>query len=204
MNAEGRPTRIGVLGGTFDPIHMGHLAAAAAAIECAHLDRVIFVPALHPPHRSPTVAPAEDRLEMSRLAIAGDARFAVSDLELRRAGLSYTVDTLVELRRQHPEAELFLILGWDAASLFHTWHEPERVRELATVVVISRPGLQAPDAAVLEAAGLDPAHTVLCIRPTPAVSASEIRQAVKARQSIDGMVPADVERYIAARGLYRG
>jgi nicotinate-nucleotide adenylyltransferase len=193
-----------VLGGTFDPIHIGHLAAAEAAIECAGLDRVIFVPSRQPPHRSAAVASAEDRLEMTRLATSNSSGFAVSDLEVRRDGPSYTVDTLAELRRKRPDADLFLILGWDAARLFRSWHEPERVRELAAVVVTGRPGLRLPQPADLEAAGLPPDGTVLCLRPTPDVSASEVRRAVHAGTSIAGMVPAAVERYIAANGLYRG
>ena len=117
--------RTGILGGTFDPIHLGHLAAAHAAMDCADLDRVIFIPAAVPPHRPATAADASDRLEMTRLAIGGEKRFDVSDVEIRRAGVSYTVDTLRELHRLYPKDELFLILGWDAAKLFSTWRERE-------------------------------------------------------------------------------
>lgn len=196
--------RIGLLGGTFDPIHSGHLAAAEAAIACARLDRVIFVPAAQPPHRAPAVAPAQQRLEMSRLATAGDARFAVSDGELNRGGPSYTVDTLSEMRRLHPDDELFLILGWDAARLFHTWRRPDEVRALASIVVVGRPGSGAPREADLKPAGLDGEGVVLCLQPTPDISASEIRRAVEAGESIAGKVPAVVERYITAHRLYAG
>ncbi len=198
------PERLGVLGGTFDPIHAGHLAAASAAIDCAHLDRVIFVPAAQPPHRPVAVAPARDRLAMCRLATTGDARFAVSDLELDRTGPSYTVDTLLELRRLHPDAELFLILGWDAASLFHTWHRPEHVRAIASIVIVGRPGSKAPQPADLKSAGLDGKGIVRCVGDTPAVSASEIRRAVAAGESIAGLVPEAVERYITTHRLYAG
>jgi nicotinate-nucleotide adenylyltransferase len=204
VNAQRRPERIGVLGGTFDPIHTGHVAAAEAAVECAQLDRVLFVPAGNPPHRPAAIAPAADRLEMAMLAVAGNARYAVSDLELHREGPSYTLDTLLELQRAHPDAELFLILGWDAARLFRSWHEPEKVRDLGTVVVIGRPGLEAPGVADLRAVGMDPARTVLCLRATPAVSASEIRRVVGAGNSIEGIVPPAVDAYIAAHHLYRG
>ena len=196
--------RIGVLGGTFDPIHVGHIAAAEAAIGCARLDRVIFVPAAQPPHRGPAVAPAPQRLEMCRLAIEGDARFAVSDVELSRGGPSYTVDTLTELRRLHPSDELFLILGWDAARLFPTWHRPVEVRAQASVVVVGRPGSGAPGEGDLSAAGLAGEGVIVCLEPTPEVSASEIRRAVKAGESIAGKVPAVVERYINAHHLYAG
>ena len=193
-----------MLGGTFDPIHVGHLAAAEAAIRCAHLDRVIFVPAAQPPHRPPAVAAAPQRLEMCRLAIEGDGRFAVSDVELNRDGPSYTVDTLTELRKLHPGDELFLILGWDAARLFPTWNRPEEVRALASVVVVGRPGSGAPGAGGLKAAGLAGDRVITCVEPTPDVSASEIRRAVKAGESIGGKVPVVVERYITAHHLYAG
>jgi nicotinate-nucleotide adenylyltransferase len=197
-------TRIGLLGGTFDPFHFGHLAAADAAVDCAELDRVVFIPAAQPPHRPPAFASAEQRLEMCRLGIVGEPRFEVSDMELKREGPSYTVDTLRELQRQQPDDELFLILGWDAARLFSTWHEPEKVRELATVVVVARPGGAAPREADLQGVGLDKAKVVLCLTTTPNVSASEIRKAVAAREPITGKVSRAVERYIAEHRLYAG
>jgi nicotinate-nucleotide adenylyltransferase len=196
--------RIGLLGGTFDPIHNGHLAAAHAALECARLDQVLFVPAAQPPHRPPAVAGAEQRLEMCRLAIAGDARFAVSDVELTRAGPSYTVDTLAELHSLFPADELFLILGWDAARLFPTWRRPDAVRSLASIVVVARPGSRAPEKADLGPVGLEGDGVSICLEPTPDLSASEIRRAVGAGEPITGQVPPAVEQYIAAHGLYAG
>jgi nicotinate-nucleotide adenylyltransferase len=194
--------RIGVLGGTFDPIHIGHLAAANAAVECARLDRVIFIPTGQPPHRPPASASPEDRLAMTRLATTRDEQFVVSDVELRRQGASFTSDTLRELRALHRSSELFLILGWDAAKLFKSWHEPEKVRGLATIVVVARPGSESPRAADLEAAGLDPNSVSLCLDRTPDVSASGIRQDVKRGRSIAGKVPPAVEQYIADHHLY--
>jgi len=195
--------RIGVLGGTFDPIHLGHIAAARAALDCAQLDRVLFVPAGRPPHRREgTVAGAEQRLEMSRLAIAGESRFEVSDVETRRDGPSYTVDTLEELRRSHAGDDLFLILGWDAARLFATWRQPVQVRRLATIVVVTRPGSRQPDAAALSSAGLDPSTTILCARPTPDISASALRRAIANGDPIGERVPRPVAEYIANNGIY--
>jgi nicotinate-nucleotide adenylyltransferase len=194
--------RLGVLGGTFDPVHVGHLGAAGAAIECAHLDRVIFMPSGQPPHRPAAAATQEHRLEMTRLATSGDARYAVSDVELRRPGVSFTSDTLRQLVALHPGAELFLILGWDAARLFKTWHQPENVRELATIVVVARPGSASPRPADLEAAGLGGGGVILCLDRTPDVSASGIREDIKGGRSIEGRVPPAVERYIAAHHLY--
>jgi nicotinate-nucleotide adenylyltransferase len=194
--------RVGVLGGTFDPIHAGHLGAAEAAMECARLDQVLLVSASQPPHRPAAIAPAEHRLAMCRLAIEGDSRFAVSDAEVRRPGPSFTVDTLVELHRLEPQNELFLILGWDAAAMFRSWRRPEQVRELASIVVVARPGTASPSPAALASAGLDGPGVVLCLEHTPAVSGSEIRRDIAAGRSISGSVPPAVERYIAANHLY--
>lgn len=195
--------RLGILGGTFDPIHAGHLAAALAALDCAALDRVLFMPSARPPHRPGALADAGDRLAMCRLAVEGEPRFEVSDLEIQRGGASYTADTLDELHRSRPESDLILILGWDAARLFHTWHEPDRVSGLASIVVVTRPGTAEPSVADLRVAGLDETHTVLCAKPTPDISASRLRKAIAEGQSIAGQVPDGVARYIAERGLYR-
>ncbi len=191
-----------MLGGTFDPVHVGHLAAARAAIECARLDRVIFMASGQPPHRPAAAAAPEHRLEMTRLATFGDPRLAVSDLELRRPGVSFTSDTLRELHALYPQAELFLILGWDAARLFSTWHQPEKVRELATIVVVARPGSASPQPADLEAAGLSGDGVILCLGRTPDVSASGIREDIKNGRSVEGKVPPAVERYVATHHLY--
>jgi nicotinate-nucleotide adenylyltransferase len=194
--------RLGILGGTFDPIHVGHLAAAHAAIECAHLDRVMFIPTAQPPHRAAATAPAGDRLAMARLAVEGEPRFEVSDIEVARGGMSYTADTLSELHRVHPGDELFLILGWDAARLFKTWHEPERVNALASVVIVGRPRTQTPDLTEIGAAGLDPARIIKCFVDTPDVSASDLRKRLAVRESVAGKVPGAVERYITSKHLY--
>jgi nicotinate-nucleotide adenylyltransferase len=194
---------LGILGGTFDPIHIGHLAAARAAIECADLDRVLFIPSAQPPHRGAATAPAEDRLAMTRLAVEGEPRFEVSDIEVSRDGMSYTSDTLSEVHRNGPEDELFLILGWDAARLFKTWHEPERVNALASVVIVSRPGTETPEPSEIASAGLVPARVVDCFVETPDVSASELRKLLAAGESVDHKLPPMVERYIAQHHLYR-
>lgn len=194
--------RMGVVGGTFDPMHNGHIAAAEAAVECAELDEVVFVPTGTPPHRPPAVASAEQRIEMCRLAIADDPRFAVSDVEVKRGGPSYTVDTLLALRGANPHAELFLVLGWDAAALFRSWHRPQEVIALAPIVVVTRPGRRAPDSKDLAAAGLQPGRVILCERSTPAVSASQIREAVREGRDISGLVPEAVARFIASAHIY--
>ena len=193
-----------MLGGTFDPIHLGHLAAARAAIECAELDRVLLIPAGRPPHRRAAVADATQRLEMCRLAIDEDRVFEVSDVEVRRGGISYTADTLRELKRMYPDDDLFLVLGWDAARLFATWHEPDEVRRLATIVVVTRPGSNSPDAGALKQAGLEDKSMILCARPTPDISGSALRRAIAQGEPVGDRLPAAVEQYIAKNRLYMG
>jgi nicotinate-nucleotide adenylyltransferase len=170
---------------------------------CAHLDRVLFVPSAGPPHRAAASAPARDRLAMTRLAVEGEAQFEVSGIEVTRGGTSYSVDTLAELHRTHPDDELFLILGWDAARLFRSWHQPERVSELASVVIVARPGTDAPRSTELAATGLPPARVIKCMLPTPDVSASQLRSALAAGESVSGKLPPSVEAYIASHHLYR-
>jgi nicotinate-nucleotide adenylyltransferase len=194
--------RSGILGGTFDPIHEGHLAAARVAMDCAHLDRVLFIPGALPPHRGPAVADADQRLEMSRLATEGEPGFEVSDIEIRRGGKSFTADTVRELKRLHPDDELFLILGWDAARLFRSWHEPDVIRRLATVVVVRRPGTPPPDTKLLQAAGLDPARTILCMGHTPDISGSALREAIALGKPVSESLRPAVERYVAEQKLY--
>lgn len=194
--------RTGLLGGTFDPIHIGHLGAASAALDCAGLDRVILVPSAQPPHRGAAVASAEDRLAMCRLAIEGEPRFEVSDVEVRRGGRSYTVDTLREIRARLPADELYLILGWDAATMLRTWRDPQGVAELATIVVVSRPGTPAPGPMDLQSAGLASDRVVLCLRSTPDVSGSALREAIARGETVSGKLPGRVGEYIAAHHLY--
>ena len=140
---------------------------------------------------------------MTRLAIEGDARFEASGIEVGRGGMSYTADTLSELHGNRPEDELFLILGWDAARLFSTWHEPERVSALASVVIVGRPGTKSPGPSEVAAAGLDPARVIKCFVQTPDVSASELRHALAVGQPVGGKVPPAVAHYIAEHHLYR-
>jgi len=194
--------RLGIFGGTFDPIHVGHLAVAKAAMECASLDRVLFIPSAEPPHRGAALAQAEDRLAMAKLAVEAEPRFEVSDAEVKRGGRSYTVDTLAELRGTYSSDELFLILGWDAARLLRTWHEPERVEKLASLVIVDRPGLKATGAE-MASLGLNPARVIRCHYPTPDVSGSALRHGIAGGQLVAGQLPPAVERYIADHHLYR-
>jgi nicotinate-nucleotide adenylyltransferase len=194
--------RVGVVGGTFDPIHLGHLAMAEAAADCAELDQVLLLPSSVPPHRRAATAEAGDRLEMSRLAARGHPRVVVSDLELRRPGPSYTVDTLEALARTRPGDELFLVLGWDAARDLGSWREPGRVLELARLVVVTRPGWTRPSPADLTAAGIDPERAVLCDAQTPDIEGTHVRQLLESGGDLDGLLDPAVERYIRSHNLY--
>jgi nicotinate-nucleotide adenylyltransferase len=194
--------KLGVVGGTFDPIHLGHLAMAEAAADCAELDQVLLLPSSVPPHRGAANAEAGDRLEMSRLAAQGHPRVVVSDLELRRPGPSYTVDTLEALARSRPRDELFLVLGWDAARDLGSWREPGRVLELARLVVVTRPGWTRPSAADLIAAGIDPERTVLCDAQTPDIEGTHVRELLESGRDLDGLLDPAVERYIRSHSLY--
>ena len=194
--------KIGILGGTFDPIHLGHLAAARAAMDCANLDRVLFIPSATPPHREPAVASPQERFDMTARAIDGEKRFEVSDVEIRRGGKSDTADTVQDLARSHPGDELYLILGWDAARLFGTWRRPDQIRNLARVIVVGRPGTTPPHAKELKAAGLDPGRTVMCQGHTPDISASDLRDSLAAREPVTDRLPEAVASYIAEHDLY--
>ncbi len=195
--------RIGVFGGTFDPPHVGHLILAADAYEALRLDKLFFVPARAQPLKvdRPAVASAEERLEMVRLAIAGDSRYSVDDTEISREGLSFTVDTLEGLSVRFEGSQLFLLLGEDSLGSFDRWRKPERIRELATLAVMyrarpggvtrkSRPSLKRKGVETLSTRQVD-------------VSSTEIRQRLADGKSIRGFVPESVEKFIASRRLYK-
>jgi len=190
--------RIGVFGGTFDPPHVGHLILAADAIDSLRLDRLIFVPAATQPFKadSPAVASGADRLEMLRLAVGGDPRYAVEDTEIRREGLSYTVETLEGIARQNAGAELFLLVGQDTLAGFSGWKRPARIRELATLAMMQRSGTTTEESRAPEGVAAISTRRV-------DVSATEIRERLASGKSIRGFVAEPVERFIAARGLYR-
>jgi nicotinate-nucleotide adenylyltransferase len=184
--------KLGVFGGTFDPPHIGHLIAAQDARSALGLDRVIFVPAAVPPHkRDDTVSAAGTRLAMVRAAIAGADGFEVDDLELRRGGPSWTVDTLRELAARLPGSELFLLIGSDQYAEFESWREPDEIRQLAKVAVLTR------ENGVRQAAGV---HTVRVTRLD--VSSTDIRRRISEGQPIRFLVPAAVDALIRLHGLY--
>jgi nicotinate-nucleotide adenylyltransferase len=194
--------KVGIMGGTFDPIHLGHLEAAEASRECAGLDEVLLVPAGRPPHKRNALASPEDRLEMVRLAVEARQGLGVWDWEVRHKGPSYTVQTLQAFRQERPGDEPFLILGWDAAREIRSWHEPELVLGLARLVVVGRPGLDSPNPEAIRAAGIEPRRVTLCLIGTPDIAATRIRRQAAAGRSLAGLVPDPVEAYIRQHGLY--
>ena len=194
--------RVGIVGGTFDPIHLGHVAVAEGAADCVPLDRVLLIPAAQPPHRGPAAAPVQDRLEMVRIAAAGHPRLEVSDVEVRRPGPSYTVDTLRELARERPGDELHLVLGWDAAREIGAWRDPDEVMRLARLVVVPRPGYRPPGPDDLAAAGIDPERTFLCDVTTPDLESRDIRRMLQRGEGLAGLLHPGVEAYLRARRLY--
>lgn len=209
--------RVGLLGGTFDPIHHGHLAAARAAQQALDLDLIRFVPAAQPPHRPDTPrASGYHRLEMIRRAIAPVAGWEVSDLELRREGPSYTFDTLTALHRDGlSPLQIFFITGADAFAEIETWYRFPDVLDLAHFAVVTRPGFSLDGVRtrlawladrVIEPADIGGAtspRVVFIAAPTPDVSSTEIRRRAAAGESLDGLVPPEVAAYIERHQLYR-
>ena len=197
--------KIGVLGGTFDPIHLGHLKVAEEVTARLNLAEIIFMPAGQPWLKANNViSPAEHRVEMVRLAIAGKPNFKLSTMEVERPGPTYTVDTMAELRRQLGlEHELFFVLGWDNLTQLPGWREPSRLIKLCHLVAVPRVDYPAPDLGSLEAVlpGLSP-RVILLDEPRIDINATEIRQRVARGLSIHHLVPEPVERYIREHKLY--
>lgn len=202
--------RIGIFGGTFDPPHAGHLLAASDAFDQLGLDRLVFVPAAQQPLKSAgPSAPGEARLAMLEAMIRGDQRFAVDPIEIRRGGLSYTVETLETYRARYEGAELFLCLGADAVWSFPRWREPERIMGLARVAVLARADASGglPERSWLletlrRVGGGRALEPVVLDSRRVDVSSTEIRARVRAGKPVRGFVPESVERYISSSGLY--
>lgn len=194
---------LGVIGGTFDPIHIGHLVVAQRSMEELGLDGVIFVPAGTPPHKLDRHHTAvEHRMAMTRLAIAGNYRFSISDRDIRPDRPSYTVDLLRDLKADYPDANLTFIIGGDSLRDFPTWHDPEGIVRLARIAVVRRPGAEVPESVYEEVRGLrEAAHMVDA--PLLDVSATDLRARASRGQSIQYLVPDAVWAYVRERQLYR-
>lgn len=200
--------RLGIYGGTFDPIHYGHLLLAESCREQCRLDQVWFVPAAVPPHKQErVVSDAATRIELLQLAIGGQDAFAVSTVEIDRGGVSFTVDTLTTIREREPRAELFLLMGADTLDDLPNWREPRRVLELATPVVVHRAGAAAPHfgsiAPLVTPERLQAIQASQVEMPAIGISSTDLRLRVSEGRSIRFMTPRAVEMSIATRRLYR-
>ncbi len=197
--------RLGILGGTFDPIHHGHLVAAQEVQHQLALDQVLFVPAGMPPHKPPQpISPIHHRLRMVELAIAGKSHFALSRLDADRPGPCYTVDTLQLLRREWGPGPLFVfIIGADSLADLLTWHQPQRLIELCELAAVTRPGVEVDLPRLAEHLPGITARLHLVQMPLLEISSSDLRARVRAGRPISYLVPPAVEAYILEQGLYR-
>ncbi len=201
-------TRLGIFGGSFDPVHFGHLLLAESCRVQAGLDRVVFVPNAVSPHKigSEPVS-AENRVEMLKLAIGGHAPFEVSQTEIERGGISYTVDTLQRFRDSHTDAELFFLMGADSLNDFPQWKDPDIICKCCTLLVVCRPGLPAPDFSVLDkfasATQIETTRSRAIMMPQIDISSTEIRHRARDNQSFRFQTPRAVEKYIQTKGLYQ-
>jgi nicotinate-nucleotide adenylyltransferase len=204
--------RIGIYGGSFNPVHLGHLIAAECCREQARLDRVLFMPAATPPHKQGRMlADAADRVAMLTLAVGGHEAFAVSTIEVDRGGVSYTVDTLAVLAERHPHDTLALLLGPDALAQLPTWREPRTIADRCELVAVERERLDdvaviARDARLADLLGQERLAALIAARvrmPAIGVRASDLRAAVASGTSIRYRTPRAVEAFIMSHGLYR-
>lgn len=196
---------LGILGGTFDPIHLGHLQMAEAVHESMQLEQIIFIPAYVAPHKvGLDFAPATDRFAMTKLAVEHYDNFSVSDIELCRSGVSYTIDTLRELHCLYPDKKLYFIIGADSVVQLHTWNNIEEMMQLATFVGAGRPGYEGVMEEVVKHLGEQARkHILLLDTPEYDISSTEIRTRIHQGKNLTGLVPEVVEQYIYKHGLYQ-
>jgi len=201
--------KIGIMGGSFDPVHLGHLIVAQDAIERLELSQVIFIPASMPPHKQHLrlLAP-EHRLNMLKLAVEADMRFSVSDIELKRGGVSYTVDTVHQLKEEYPGAELYLIIGSDTLVELDTWKDIEEIMNQCIIAAFVRPGedirKEIRKKIKLNEKYCDRLMNHLIETHRIEISSTEIRMRIAEGLSIRYLVPPEVEMYIYEHGLYTG
>ena len=191
---------LALFGGSFNPPHVGHLAVAEACADAEGLGRVLWMPAATAPHKQddPTLASGEDRLAMVRLAIAGNPRFEASDLEIRRGGVSYTLDTVRQLAEAHPGEDLALILGGDSLNYFASWRSPHKILERARLIVYQRPGSELADAP-----GWVRDRTTVVEGIPLHLSSTRIRNRIATGRTVRYLVPDSVRQLVADTGLYR-
>jgi nicotinate-nucleotide adenylyltransferase len=195
--------RLGLYGGTFDPIHLGHLILAEQCREACALDQVWLVVAGSPPHKPEGRTAVGHRLGMVRIAIAGHPAFVASEIEAKRPGPHYSVETLESIRRDHPDDELFFLIGADSLADLPSWREPGRIAQLATIVVVNRPGIEEVERDRLPDLGPGSRPLEWVAIPPVGIASSDLRRRLAEGRSVRYMVPRGVEAYIEAHGLYR-
>lgn len=198
--------RIGIFGGTFDPVHYGHLIAAETCRERLQLDQVRLIPAASPPHKPDVkVADGHARADMLSLAVAGYPEFVVDRRELKRSGPSFTVDTLRELTAEFPEGDLYFLMGADSLRDLLTWRQPKEIARLATIVACNRPGVaEITSAQIVEWVGEEIAVKVLSVSiPGTDLSATDLRQRIMEGRKLRFLTPRAVEAFILQHGLYK-
>jgi nicotinate-nucleotide adenylyltransferase len=195
-------SRIGIFGGTFDPIHIGHLIIASEVHEKLSLDEIRFVVAPRPPHKNGIIASDEDRVELVQLAIAQDDRFTIDLREFERPGRSYTVDTVRSFHREFPASELVFIMGEDSLLDFPSWNDPDVIVDLAMIAVASRPKVDLDLSTLFERLPVARNRVIEVKTPEVAISSTLIRERLANGESIRYLVPAEVEAAIDARSLY--
>lgn len=199
--------RLGIFGGTFDPVHYGHLLLAECCREQCELDQIWLLPAGVPPHKQQRpLTPANQRVEMLRLAVGGHEAMAVSTLEIERGGVSYTVDTLATIGQQRADAQLFLLMGADTLYDLPTWRQPEQICQLAIPLLLRRPGVAEPDFSAItdlvNSQRLEEIRRYQVQTPLVELSGTDIRHRVSKGMSIRYRTPRAVEKYIETHGLY--
>ena len=200
--------RLGIFGGTFDPVHFGHLALAEECLAAANLDELWLVPAASPPHKGgKKLSRFDQRKEMLELAIAGNEKFKVEPMEADRPGPSFTIDTLEEIHKRKPNDELFLIIGGDSALEFSTWKDPAKIASLATIIVRIRPGFSMPTeqefiSQLGKELGVVPKVIFVSGPPYLDVSSSLLKERVSNNKSVRYLLPRAVEVYIQQKKLY--
>ncbi len=200
--------RLGIFGGTFDPVHFGHLSLAEECMSAAALDEVWFVPAASPPHKSgKKISRFDQRKEMLELAIAGNEKFKVEPMEADRPGPSFTIDTLEQIKSQNPSDEIFLIIGADSALEFPTWKDPARILSIATLVIRVRPSFDIPNETdfsiqMQKEIGVKPKLLIVTGLPYFDISGSELRNRVAMGKTIRYLLPRSVEVYTQQKKLY--
>jgi nicotinate-nucleotide adenylyltransferase len=197
-----RPARIGFFGGTFDPIHLGHLILASYASSGAGLDRLLFAPAADPPHKDRRISPVSDRIDMLLRAIDPDPRFELTTVDLDRKGPHYSADTLAILAEEYQDAELYFLMGSDSYRDLPRWYEPLRLFEHADLLVGLRPKSHFDEAELARLLPPTQTQTSFVDIPLIEISSTEVRHRVSERLPIDYLVPRSVQSYIEANGLY--